>query len=261
MGEKSRIDRNVGKLFEITDELERVYVVGDIHGCSRELTVLLEHLVKREKLSERDLVIFVGDYIDRGKDSKGTIETLVHFQSKFPATLFLKGNHEDMLLDFLGFGGTMGHSYLANGGADTINSYGLSVLASPEEICDMLPKEHIAFFLSLQSYCMWGDYIVAHAGLNPLRDMRAQLDEDLFWIRDEFINNIHVFKKTVVFGHTPYQDVLFHLPYKIGLDTGLVYGNRLSCIELKGKQIFQVLAGGQEVRVTKFPTESRVAAR
>ncbi len=251
----------MAKLLEIDENPDRIFVVGDIHGCSKESLVLLEHLVQQEKLSESDLVIFVGDYIDRGKDSKGVIEILVQFQSKFPGTIFLKGNHEDMLMDFLGFGGTMGNSFLVNGGADTISSYGISVLAAPEEICDAIPKEHISFLLGLNSYVVCGNFIVAHAGLNPLRDMRAQLDEDLFWIRDQFITNVHYFQKTVIFGHTPYQDIYLNPPYKIGIDTGLVYGNMLTCIELKESRKFQVLAGAKSVRVTKFSTDSRVAAR
>jgi len=249
----------LSKLFEITQKPKRFLVVGDIHGCSEELSALLEYLHKVENVSADDLVVFVGDYVDRGPDSKGVIDRLVKFQLEFPSTIFLKGNHEDMLMDFLGFGGTMGHAYLMNGGADTLDSYGFSILETPEEICQGVPKEHISFLLNLQSYCMLEDYVVAHAGVNPLRDIRAQLNEDLFWIRNEFIGNIHHFRKTIIFGHTPHQDVLFHLPYKIGIDTGLCFGNMLTCVEPWEKKMYQVLAGGKKVRMVKFPKEICIA--
>jgi serine/threonine protein phosphatase 1 len=237
----------MSKLLEITNLPERIIAIGDIHGCYDELEVLLTHLESKIGLAENDLVIFIGDYIDRGPRSKDVVERLITFQQKFRQAIFLKGNHEDMLLDLLGYGGHLGKAHMMNGGAETFQSYGLGPMMSPLEIAEALPKTHVSFFLNLESYVLAGDYVFAHAGLHPLRDLRSQLDRDLFWIRDEFINNIHRFEKTIVFGHTPHQDIYFQWPYKIGIDTGLVFGNRLTALDVQKGEIFQVARGGTEV--------------
>jgi len=235
------------KFREIDDLPGRLFVVGDIHGCSDELNIMLNHLEKNEGLSEDDYVVFIGDYIDRGPSSKQVVDSLISFHNRHSQAIFLRGNHEDMLLDFLGYEGTMGHSYLVNGGQATTQSYGTRHAPSREEIGDVMPAAHLAFYLNLERYLIVGDYVIVHAGLNPLRDVRSQLNEDIFWIRDEFIQNIHNFGRIVVFGHTPYEDVLVHPPYKIGIDTGLVYGNKLSVVELTKQRVMQIKRGTAEV--------------
>ena len=148
----------------------------------------------------------------------------------------------------------MGQAYLYNGGVETLESYGLSIIETPEVICDQMPKEHLSFYLNLESYVLTGPWVFAHAGLNPLRALEAQLDQDLFWIRDEFISNLHGFDKTIVFGHTPHQDIYFHWPYKMGIDTGLCFGNMLTCVELINREIFQIPANTKKIKVSKFPS-------
>lgn len=245
------------KYHEILETPARIFAVGDIHGCNDETVVLLDHLKGAQKLSQEDLVIFIGDYVDRGSQSKEVIDTLLKFRVDYPRTIFLRGNHEDMLLSFVGEEGREGKAYLFNGGADTLLSYGVPKEGSPDEVrtnfIKALPPDHMSFLQRLENYVLIGDYCFVHAGLNPLRDLRAQIEADLFWIREEFISNIHFFKKTIVFGHTPYEDVMFHLPYKIGIDTGLVYGNCLSCIEVVNRDIFQVEKGKSKVKTGKFP--------
>ena len=226
---------------------ERVYVIGDLHGCVKEPQILLRHLESAEGLTEKDLVIFLGDYIDRGPDSKGVIDLMLDFRTRFPKTRFLKGNHEDMLLDFLGFGGNLGQAFLYNGGLETIQSYGITVFAPPSEMISAMPPIHFKFYCELESIIRVGDFICVHAGLNPLRDLTAQNDSDVFWIRDEFLTNVHTFKKTVVFGHTPHREIFQHLPYKMGLDTGLVFGNKLTCVELTSGKTFQITRDTTEV--------------
>lgn len=226
---------------------KRVFVIGDIHGCVEEPRLLLDELVTKEGLTVEDLVVFLGDYIDRGPSSKEVVDLMIEFQGKFPLTRFLKGNHEDMLLDFLGFGGRLGQAFLYNGGLETIQSYGISVFSPPEEMVEALPKEHFRFFRELESILCIDQYIMVHAGLNPVRDLNAQDDSDVLWIRDEFISQQHSFQKTVVFGHTPHQDILLHLPFKIGLDTGLVFGNKLTCLELRLGQVYQVARNAKEI--------------
>lgn len=249
----------MSKLREFTDVPRRIYAIGDIHGCLEELNSMLDHLVNDQRIGEEDLVIFIGDYIDRGKNSKEVIARLLKFQSDYPRTVFLRGNHEDMLLDYIGPQVGMGGAYIANGGYETVKSYGLPPTSSAQEFLDALPPAHLSFFLNLDSYVSVGDFIFVHAGLSPRRPLDAQIDHDLFWIRDEFIFNVHGFEKTVIFGHTPYQAVMFHWPYKVGIDTGLVYGNMLSCLELMQRQIFQIDRGGKEIRTSAFPDPDALA--
>jgi len=232
---------------------KRVFAVGDVHGCPDELQSLLEFIQNEQALTTDDQVIFIGDYVDRGPDSKSVVDYLIQFQKRFPKSIFLKGNHEDMLLAYLGFEGTQGYDYINNGGAKCLESYGLKRASNSEEVLQAFPKQHLSFFLNLTRYVIMGDFVFSHAGLHPLRDLRAQLDRDLYWIRDEFISNIHHFEKTVIFGHTPYKDVMFHAPYKIGIDTGLVYGNKLSAIELSLKEIYQIQRKSSKVIRSTFP--------
>ena len=236
---------------------KRIYVVGDLHGCAAEPAVLLRHLEESEGINDDDVIIFLGDYIDRGPDTKGVVELALDFKTRFPKTRFLKGNHEDMLMDFLGFGGNLGQAFLYNGGLETIQSYGISVFAPPTEMVTALPPEHFKFFCTLESIINVGGFCCVHAGLNPLREMDAQNGGDVFWIRDEFLNNIHPFERTIIFGHTPHQEVFQHLPFKVGIDTGLVFGNKLTCLELTSGTIFQVPREGTKVAVGKIDLGQR----
>lgn len=237
----------------------RLYVVGDIHGCREELTVLLDTLRKAEGLNQNDQVVFVGDYIDRGSDSRGVVDDLIALKSDFPNTVFLKGNHEEMLLSFIGLEGEGGEIYLENGGFQALSSYGISVEYNPfsedpvpSVNSEELPAEHVEFYRNLERYVIYDRHVIVHAGLNPLRDLLFQRDEDIYWIRDDFISNIHFFDKTIIFGHTPFQDVAFDLPFKIAIDTGLVFGNMLSCLELREKRIFQVQRSRKKILTSSF---------
>ncbi len=230
----------------------RIYVIGDIHGCPEEPSILIDFLENEEKVAYDDLIVFLGDYIDRGPSSKEVIDLMLEVRSKFPRTRFLKGNHEDMLLDFLGYGGRLGQAFLYNGGLETIQSYGISVFSPPEEMTDALPPDHFRFLRELESIVAINNFICVHAGLNPLRDINAQNDSDVLWIREEFIGNPHSFRKTIIFGHTPHQELLVHLPYKVGLDTGLVFGNKLTCLELTSGNVFQVPRGASKVKKSQI---------
>ena len=222
------------------------YVIGDIHGCPDELARLIEGL----PLEPSDRLIFLGDYIDRGPDSKGVITYLIEWQRKGEKEIiFLKGNHEDMFLSYLGLPGRYGEMFLFNGGGATLASYGVSPRdATPEHILSVIPQEHLVFLQELKTYYLQDPYLCVHAGIHPSRPLIHQLEEELLWIRDEFILNPHSLPYTVLFGHTPQRDVFFHLPYKIGLDTGLVYGNQLSCLEINEKVLYQIGRGGKTVK-------------
>ena len=239
-------------LKEITELPQRLYAIGDIHGCQAEIGVLLDYLRQSERISDKDLVVLIGDYIDRGPNSKGVIDLLVEFQKEFPSTIFLRGNHEDMLLNFMGVGGSQGLIYLVNGGTMLLQSYGLPIKTSGEALFNVLPEEHRNFLRNLTSYVKIGDYIFCHAGLDPSVGVAEQDGSNLFWVRDSFILNPHDLGLTVVFGHTPFQEIFFDLPWKIGIDTGLVYKNILSCIELTERKTFQVNFGSTDVHTGVF---------
>jgi serine/threonine protein phosphatase 1 len=154
------------------------------------------------------------------------VDYLVDLKKKLPDTIFLKGNHEDMLENYLD--GSDRFTYLLNGGQRTLDAY-LNRPNNPGEY--PVPPAHLKFFKSLHLYYQTDDYIFVHAGLRKKVPLESQKTVDLLWIRDEFIFSDFDFGKRVIFGHTPFKDPLVQTN-KIGIDTGAVYGNRLTCVEL-----------------------------
>ena len=221
------------------------YVIGDIHGCVKELACLVENL----PLKHQDRLVFLGDYIDRGPDSRGVVSYLLDLQKERSYdVVFLKGNHEDMLLSYLGLAGEHGEMFFYNGGQATLASYGLSSQdLSSEAVLAAIPPDHIQFYQSLKGYRAVGDYLCVHAGIHPQKSLAEQTEAELLWIRNKFIYSSHLLPYTVLFGHTPQTDVFYDLPYKIGLDTGLVYGNKLSCLETEEKVLYQIALGKNTV--------------
>jgi serine/threonine protein phosphatase 1 len=225
------------------------YVIGDVHGCASELQRLIDAL----PLVSGDSVIFLGDYIDRGPDSRQVVSYLLSLQVEHQAVkfVFLKGNHEDMFLSYLGLGGQHGSMFLANGGKATLASYDLDADNLPrEEILPALPPTHLAFFQALDNHFFSDSFLCVHAGINPDKPWSEQTAEELLWIRNTFIYRSHTLPQTVLFGHTPQPTVLYDLPYKVGLDTGLVYGNMLTCLEVDEKVLFQISRGKKKVNRT-----------
>lgn len=221
----------------------RTFVVGDIHGCADDIDCLLDAIAP----ARADTVVFLGDYIDRGPASKAVIDRLLRLRHEGPRCVFLKGNHEDMFLAFLGRSGLYGDAFLFNGGEATLRSYGLSA-ASGQTTAELLPPDHLDFLLALELHYQEGEFFCVHGGLAPTRPLDQQEVETMLWIRDEFISQPHPFPFTVLFGHTPQREVLLDLPYKIGLDTGLVYWNKLSCLELRDQRLYQLRRGQRTVR-------------
>lgn len=222
------------------------FVIGDIHGCLSELG----HLIESLPLQPQDRLIFLGDYIDRGPESKGVISYLLELrQQQRYELVFLKGNHEDMLLSYLGFGGNHGDVFLANGGKPTLESYGLSSAETDcRELAMRMPQEHLEFYRALKGFYVMGSYFCVHAGIHPAIPLEAQSETEMLWIRNQFIYRSHRLPYTVLFGHTPQNEVFFDLPYKIGLDTGLVYGNLLSCLDTDAKILYQIKRGKKSVK-------------
>ena len=234
------------------DSRGRLFAVGDIHGCVDELGVLLGAIDPQPG----DKVVFLGDYVDRGPDPKGVIDRLMELRDSGRCqTVFLRGNHEDMFLSFLGEHGSHGEAFLFNGGRATLASYGIQPGSSRARVPEVIPPEHLEFLRALELSHVDGPYVFVHAGISPLQTLEEQQEEDLLWIREEFIRNRHRLKKTVIFGHTPQREVLWHLPYKVGLDTGCVYGNKLSCLDFTSRVLLQVERETQTLQCVDAPAE------
>jgi len=230
------------------------FVIGDIHGCSEEL----HHLVDALPVRPGDEIVFLGDYIDRGPDSSGVVSFLIELKVSLSDNklVFLKGNHEDMLLSYLGLSGHHGNMFLPNGGRATVQSYGVAAdNTSPNRLQAAMPPNHLAFYQALESYFLTEPYLCVHAGIHPLKSLPEQSEEDLLWIRDPFLQSSHPLPYTILFGHTPQHAVLYHLPYKIGLDTGLVYGNMLTCLNTDEKILYQI--GRGKKRISKTSVEQK----
>jgi serine/threonine protein phosphatase 1 len=173
--------------------------------------------------------VFLGDYVDRGPDSAGVIDALIDFREKFPKTVFLCGNHEQMLLDFLA--GRDKVLFLMNGGYATLASYRARDQWPP-------PEAHLNFLDRLVDRYETDRFIFVHAGLRPGIPLKDQAPEDLLWIRQDFLRSDYNWGKAVVYGHTPVQTPLLS-ETRIGLDTGCVYGRALTCCDLLSGHIWQ----------------------
>jgi serine/threonine protein phosphatase 1 len=203
----------------------RSLAIGDIHGCRAQLRDLLSQVSP----TRNDRLVFLGDYVDRGPDSAGVIDDLLALRAHLPETVFLRGNHEEMLLDVLA-----GHdpaTFLFNGGDRTIASYRARGEWPP-------PAEHRLFLEKLLPVYQDGEFIFVHAGLRPGLPLTAQQTKDLLWIRGEFLHSDYDWGKPVVFGHTPRREPLLE-DNRIGLDTGCVYGGPLTCCELRTRFCWQ----------------------
>ncbi|ODN31220.1 metallophosphoesterase family protein [Fervidobacterium thailandense] len=210
-----------------------VWAIGDVHGCVEALRKLLDEVSP----SEYDKLIFLGDYIDRGPDSKAVVELLIELSKKHKC-VFIRGNHEQMLLDVLD-GGEDPYLWLINGAQATWRSYGtLEALKNDQT--------HLDFFRSTVYYHIESvdgiDYLFVHGGVRPRIPLEQQNPQDLLWIREEFILKRHHLPYIVVFGHTPMEDV-FIAEDKIGIDTGCVYGGKLTAFCVNNGKKVQVSCG------------------
>jgi len=216
-----------------------LYVIGDLHGCLAPLQRMLEHL---ELDPHQDRLLFIGDYIDRGPASRGVVDYVLQLKARYPAEniICLRGNHEVMFLDFLA--GKNRGLFLFNGGMGTLRDYWGENWDEQTEF--VLPLDHQRFYRDLLPFFATDDYIFVHGGLKPGLPLEQQTDEDLYWIRGEFVTSTEDFGRRVIFGHTPFKQPLIH-PNKIGIDTGLVYGNYLTCLKLPQMDFYFVGHGDE----------------
>jgi serine/threonine protein phosphatase 1 len=225
----------------------RLFAIGDVHGCPDEVGAILKAIAPHDG----DTVVFVGDYVDRGPSARDVIELALDAEKGGAEFVFLKGNHEDMMMSFLGMPGSYGESFLFNGGVATLESYGVGE-ADLEHAGELMPTKHLDFLSRLAVSYYSPPYLFVHAGIMPLRQLEEQQVEDMLWIRQEFIFNPHKLDATVVFGHTPMRGVMIDLPYKLGIDTGLVYGGKLTCVELNEGALYQVDRNSRHVKSKKI---------
>lgn len=225
-----------------------IYAIGDVHGQITMLRSMLE-LLNERGLREQDTLVFLGDYIDRGEDSKATVDTLIALQQERPNTVFLRGNHEQLLLDArdseLPQRGPTPDSFVLsdatqlwfhNGGEDTLYSYKDEM--DDEEFLhwwESIPETHWEFFRSTRLEHTTSRYHFVHAGLLPKGktwDGQSHGMDERLWIREPFLSSKDDFDgKIVVFGHTPTQRVVVDRN-KIGIDTAAVFGGSLTAVGL-----------------------------
>ena len=225
----------------------RIYAIGDMHGR-------LDLLQKLEDKTQADadgsgadlrIAVYLGDYIDRGPDSRALVDWVIEGQLDGFETHLIKGNHEDRMLKYLE-GSDGGERWLAIGGLETLQSYDISAGALPSaeqgdqwrmQLIRCLPPEHLAFLTNLEIKYECGDYLFVHAGVKPGVALADQNAEDFLWIRDEFLGSRQDFGRMIVHGHsigaTPQIQI-----NRICVDTGAYYSGHLTAAVLEGDEVW-----------------------
>jgi serine/threonine protein phosphatase 1 len=202
--------------------MPRTYAIGDIHGCLEKL----ERLVARCREDAGDGVptlVFLGDAVDRGPDSRGVVRYLMALERSAPGRVVcLCGNHEDMALGALADPSAAPHWIERNGGAEMLRSYGV---ARPEDI----PADHIEWMRALPTHHDDGMRFFVHAGIDPERPLDAQRRRDMLWMREPFLSDLRDFGRFIVHGHTPLKDGRPDLRVnRVNVDTAAVLGGPLT---------------------------------
>lgn len=222
----------------------RAYAIGDIHGRLDLLERLLrgvEHDLQ-ERPVRKALIVFLGDLVDRGPHSAQVIERLRNYRPGRARTVFLLGNHEEVLLRILDGDATPVPSWLRFGGAQCLDSYGVdprSLAEVPAEqavqmVQRAIPDSHKEFLASFVDTCRFGDYLFVHAGIRPGIPIDQQQQSDLRWIRDPFLLDDTDHGMVVVHGHTIVDDVE-ERSNRIGIDTGAYRTGVLTALVLEGQ--------------------------
>ena len=222
----------------------RIYAVGDVHG-RRDLLEQLLCRVQSHAASAapaQNMLVLLGDYIDRGPDSKGVIDMLLGLNLPGWDKVFLRGNHDQALLDFLNDPGFY-RAWRSYGAPETLLSYGVKpplfdseaeFIKARDALAEKLPRAHRDFLHGLANSHEAGDYFFVHAGVRPGIALDRQMIEDLLWIRDDFLNSSRSFGKFVVHGHTPTERPI-RRSNRLGLDTGAHATGCLTAAVLEGE--------------------------
>jgi len=229
---------------------QRAYAIGDIHGCIDQLEAL--HQAIAEDLAQRPaaeaVLVHLGDYVDRGADSAAVVARLAA-GPPIPGlrTVNLMGNHEHMMLDALSSGqAEAAELWMANGGADTLFSWGVPRQVKQAEWARRIPRPHLLFLRDLALAHRQGPYLFVHAGIRPGVRLSQQARQDLLWIREPFLSAKGELAgepgMVVVHGHTPGREPVVR-PNRIGIDTGAVMGGVLTCVVLEADRLGFLTAG------------------
>jgi serine/threonine protein phosphatase 1 len=219
----------------------RIYAVGDLHGRADLLDRLFVNIDAdlADYPARRAIQVFLGDYVDRGPNSYGVVERLIR-RGQTHNIVCLKGNHELFLLEFLRTPDTLKH-WRDYGGLDTLMSYGVTppfnanaerLAALAAALHQAMPAEHREFLGRLKMSFSCGDYLFVHAGVRPGVPLARQREQDLLWIRDEFLQYEHDFGKIIVHGHTPVTQPEIR-SNRINIDTGAYATGKLTCLILE----------------------------
>lgn len=224
---------------------EIAFVVGDIHGRNDLLLSVIERIATQEYVPDYKTrhIVFLGDYVDRGKKSKEVVQTLVDLDLPDFNIVTLDGNHESSMRGFLE-DPVKSKRWLYYGGDATLRSYGIDVslenlteaglIAKSAEFGAALPESHREFLYGLTSHHSVGDFYFTHAGVNPKHALEDQSERDLMWIRSDFLTHDGLYEKVIVHGHSISAQPEFK-NNRIGIDTGAFYSNTLTCLMLYGK--------------------------
>jgi serine/threonine protein phosphatase 1 len=232
----------------------RVYAIGDIHGSAHLLDALCERIADDAGHGgpERKVLVYLGDYVDRGLESPRVIDTLIAGPPPGFEQVCLMGNHEEAMFGFLE-DISVGPMWLRNGGGETLLSYGVSLPnsgdvaarleAARQDLRARLPRAHLDFLRGLQLFHIEGDYLFVHAGVRPGVDLGDQHRNDLLWIREDFLRSNADLGHMVVHGHTIATDPQVRAN-RIGIDTGAYATGVLTCLVLEGTERRFLQTGG-----------------
>ncbi len=246
---------------------QRVYAVGDVHGCLTELDELLA-LIEADDAQRPEAevtLVFIGDLVDRGPASAQVIDRLADLVGARPGVRVLAGNHEEILLRALDGDDKALKLFCRIGGRETAISYGIA--AADYERMDYVelaaalnahvPARHRAFFEQLEDMIVLGDYLFVHAGVRPHVALDQQQPEDLRWIRSSFLDHGRPLEKMVVHGHT-IAEAVDRQPHRIGIDTGAYQTGRLTAIGLEGSNSWTLQTDGDTRRGNQDGSLNRV---
>jgi serine/threonine protein phosphatase 1 len=232
----------------------RVYAIGDIHGRADLLIRLLEQLrrdAQQGQFEGRPILIFLGDYVDRGFQSREVIEVLLSDAVSPFETYFLKGNHEAAMLQFLN-DPSIGPRWAEYGGAETLVSYGIQPprtrtslddwSRASDELKQVLPHNHLHFLSNLDISVRIGDYVFVHAGVRPGVPLDQQSEYDMLWIRDDFLSDRKPLGAVIVHGHTP-ASTPHRDSRRVGLDTGAYLSGRLTAARFEHDSVEFIATG------------------